>query len=79
VICSDDVCMQLDSDQSVTGSDGSRLRSDSYADEPPTDDCGSCSSAVFRDNDDDSQSQPAPSKLPSETNNNTKNHVSSFG
>lgn len=63
--------MQLGSDQSVNGFDSSRLQSDSYVDEAATDDCASCSSGVFRDNDDCQPSVPS-----SETNNNTKKHVS---
>ena len=67
---------QLDSDQSVSGSDAScRVRSDSYADElPTTDDCTSTSSTVFRENGDLQPSEP----LSSETNNNTISQVRYF-
>jgi len=66
--------VQLESDQSVScGSDGSRIRSDSGADELATDDCASYSSGVFRENGD---AQPVGADFASETNNNTIRHVS---
>ena len=65
------LCVQLDSDKSVIGSDGSRLRSDSYVDESPADDSANNSSGVFKDND-----HSQPSALSSETNNNTKRQAS---